>query len=519
MFKFRKSKSPKVCLPLAERCRRCSVCGDRGECVVQLQYAWKPLAHQISDIMVSTTNQSLWTDPQQGSVGMKKLTTSGISANHFADDRINEQEEVIDQSEVISLQKGSVRRKKLPSTRRRPTHTPDNSIMEELGATSQLAEPSPQPRSFRKKKLSSSRRRARQWANDSITDENEKKDGSNVKEKDSSEYSHDNRENDNTIAIESVQQDYELENQDDKECGIYINDIENRHENYSILTSQVMDSSNDSDKEKNHMQKKVYMNNDLINNMFAAKYNANKPNKPKSGQTLLKLMEKFSHLHSLQGIMQKKNKNNEVGNFVNNSNKKNKRPSVKVNKRHTKRSSTKSNSSVRSNSKISNQAEIIQTVEPLLSSNTSITYLNSTPPDSQSDTDNEDTLSNMENLRNAQIKMMMQILSQLYEKNLTRQDTELNHLRTHVQTHEKLMMQLVHLNMDLKADIDKLKYSHSLENESRTVNERLKTNEQPDNDMNLGNEFKTENENLNKTETLDNDLSSNRNSIEKDDIH
>ncbi|CAL4096814.1 unnamed protein product, partial [Meganyctiphanes norvegica] len=185
-------------------------------------------------------------------------------------------------------------------------------------------------------------------------------------------------------------------------------------------------------------------------------------------QTQLKLMEKFSHLHGLSGIMQMKNKEKEVEQIANEpkKNANNKIPSVKVYQRHAQRSSVQGNSAVRSKNKSANQEEIIITAEPLLSANQGIKHVNAKKPQyddtesgifDQSETDNETKTSNMKNQLNAPLQMMLHNLAQLYEEKLTRQETELEHLRRRVQKQEKLMKQLAHVTMDLKADLDKVK--------------------------------------------------------------
>ncbi|CAL4063021.1 unnamed protein product [Meganyctiphanes norvegica] len=330
--------------------------------------------------------------------------------------------------------------------------------------------------SVRKKKLSSSRRRAKLTSGDSITEEMEE-DRSTVKEDYSSTYCPDDRENNSSIVGESLPDDDEWENQDDNESDL--------HENGSVVSS---------DKDMSDIDKEILMHNSLIQNTpVIVRSNTVKPKKLTSSPTLLKLMEKVSNLHGLSGIMQMKNKDKEVRQDANDpkksSNKKNKRPSVRVYQRHIQRSSARSNSSSKSNNKTSNQEEIIITTEPLLSAKPSIKRVNSNQPKCEetesgifdtSDTDNEDATSKMEDQRNAQLQMMLHILAQLYEDKLTRQETELEHLRTRVQTQEKLMKQLVHVTMDLKTDLDKVKKDQKIAKEFKAVAEKLKKIEQTD---------------------------------------
>ncbi|CAL4079804.1 unnamed protein product, partial [Meganyctiphanes norvegica] len=333
-----------------------------------------------------------------------------------------------------------------------------------VAATTQLEVNAPQQSPVRKKKLSSSRRRAKLTTEDSITEE------STVKGDDSTTYCPDDQENNSSIVCESLPDDDEWENQDDNESGIHEEIVENQQE---------YESGSEPDKDMSDIDKEILMHNSLIcNTPVVVRCNTKKPKKLTSSPTLLKLMEKVSHIHGLSGIMHMKNKEKEESKVTNDqkkiSNKKNKRPSVKVYKKHAQRSSARSNSSVNSTNKTSNQEEIIITAEPLLSAKPSIKRANSKQPQcddtesgifDQYDTDNESTTSSMENQRNAQLQMMLHILAQLYEEKLTRQETEMEHLRTRVQTQEKLMKQLAHVTMDLKSDLDKVKKDQKLANE------------------------------------------------------
>ncbi|CAL4099765.1 unnamed protein product [Meganyctiphanes norvegica] len=350
-----------------------------------------------------------------------------------------------------------VRNKKLSSSSRRPKATAEDSITEKMeedhGSTVKI----------RKKKLSSSRRRDKLWAKNN--------NGVTVKEDESSNYCPNETENNSSIVDESLPDD-EGETTNDNDSGIPEDSVEKLKENECVVSSKSIESCVDSEKEMSDIEKEIFLNNDLNHNP-TVQSNTNKPKNLTRSPTVLKLMEKLSHLHILPGITQRTKKSKKK------SNKNKKRPSVRIYQGDNRLSSKQINSSVTSNKKVSNEEETIITTEPLLSDVPSILHANSNQSESEesgiydeSARDSEDTLSNMENLRNAQLQMMLRILSQLYDEKCSHQDTELEHLRTRVLSQDKLMKQLVNFTVDLKSDLDKLKnnqeFSHKLYNNQRS---------------------------------------------------
>ncbi|CAL4110189.1 unnamed protein product, partial [Meganyctiphanes norvegica] len=346
-----------------------------------------------------------------------------------------------------------VRNKKLSSSRRRTKPTAEDSINENMeeddGSTVKI----------RKKKLSSSRRRDKLWAKNT--------NGVTVKEDESSNYCPDETENNSSIVGESLPDD-DGETINDNGSGIHEDSVQKLKENECFVSSKSIESCVDSEKEMSDIEKEIFLNNDLNHNP-TVQSNTNKPKNLTRSPTVLKLMEKLSHLHILPGITQRTKKSKKK------SNKNKKRPSVRIYQGDNRLSLKQINSSVTSNKKVSNEEETIKTTEPLLSDVPSILHANSNQSESEesgiydeSARDSEDTLSNMENLRNAQLQMMLRILSQLYDEKCSHQDTELEHLRTRVISQDKLMKQLVHFTVDLKSDLDKLKnnqeFSHKLYN-------------------------------------------------------
>ncbi|CAL4221917.1 unnamed protein product, partial [Meganyctiphanes norvegica] len=165
----------------------------------------------------------------------------------------------------------------------------------------------------RKKKLSSStasRRRAKLTTDDIITEEMEE-DRRSVKEDESTTFYPDDKHNNSSSVGESLPDDEGWENQDDNESGIH-------EDNESVVSSQSMESGGKSDKELSDIDKEILMHNALLHSTpVIFRSNTIKSKKLTSRPTLLKLMEKVSHLHGLSGIMQMKHKDKEVKQVTN----------------------------------------------------------------------------------------------------------------------------------------------------------------------------------------------------------
>ncbi|CAL4062089.1 unnamed protein product [Meganyctiphanes norvegica] len=292
----------------------------------------------------------------------------------------------------------------------------------------------------------------------------------------------------------------EWESDNDNESGIYSMIRDNTQDNEGILSSDAMNSWGESDKEKINLDMKAGMQNAIIHKSPGIiQYNTNNSYKLASSPTIFKLLEKVSHLHGLPGNMQTNGKDNEVRNKSNEykkfSNKKNKRPSVKVYKRQIQNSSAQSNSFIFkvSNNKFLDQDEDSIEENPLLSTKPSMTYFTSKKTQceetdsgisDQSDINSELITSDVNDRHNDQLQKMIRTLAQLNGEKLTRQETEFEHLRRRMQTQENSMTQLVHVTSDLKSKLDKHKKNMNLVNEFKCVNGNAKQIEHLNKDLN-----------------------------------
>lgn len=59
--------------------------------------------------------------------------------------------------------------------------------------------------------------------------------------------------------------------------------------------------------------------------------------------------------------------------------------------------------------------------------------------------------------RNAQLQMILRLLAQLYEEKVSRQDTEIQNMKMRIQTQDKLMKQMAHVVLELKEEVYKVK--------------------------------------------------------------
>ncbi|CAL4174385.1 unnamed protein product, partial [Meganyctiphanes norvegica] len=286
------------------------------------------------------------------------------------------------------------------------------------------------------------------------------------------EYDTDNE--DSTSGMENLH-NTQRKNQNDNESRLY--EITENHQE----SSKAMESSRESNKEMSDKKREISMNNvSTQNKPGLVKYDSNKSNKSTGISTLFKLIEKLSHLHVRKCDIESKN----------NSKERNKRPLVKVYQRQRQLSSTHSNTSITSINKALNKEDRVITSDPLLAAKPSITCVNIKPLQykrsvsgesgffEESNTDSEVTTSGMENLYSTQQQAMLHSLAELYEKKMRHKEMELDHLQTYVQTQNEVMMQLVQVSMELKANLDNLKNKQKLEKKSKTLTEKLNNDEQ-----------------------------------------
>lgn len=253
---------------------------------------------------------------------------------------------------------------------------------------------------------------------------------------------------------------------DDTESGIHDDTFDTSTEEMSTLNIQsieeedkLMEENDDSTLETSSMVTTIAEESSKLSEGKAevvAKRQSKTPSKSSTRPTILRLLDKVSHLHGIPGnpLSGKAKKAAKAAKEPRAFEaKKARRPSVKV--YHNPPKARLSNR--RSKATQMDGAEepcIIVSLDPNASPTkvpaAAAEILVESQPSVQEQADPAA-------VRHAQLQMILRLLAQLYEEKVSRQDTEIQNLKTKLQTQDKLMRQMAQLVLGLKEEVTKLK--------------------------------------------------------------
>lgn len=195
-------------------------------------------------------------------------------------------------------------------------------------------------------------------------------------------------------------------------------------------------------------------------------------NKPKSAPTLLRLLEKVSHIHSVpfKAAEAKPKSKSKTKNFFSRDvetrcygSKKIKRPSVKVYNAPSRMSSRRSKSSQEEEPRFFvplEQPGLVPGAIPVPAAAAGAGDAAKGPHPGASRQPRKSLSGDTFESRHAHLQMVLRLLSQLYQDKVGRQDTEIKALKTRVQTQDKHLKKMATLLLQLRNDVTKLKSYH-----------------------------------------------------------
>lgn len=251
---------------------------------------------------------------------------------------------------------------------------------------------------------------------------------------------------------------------DDTESGIHDDTFDTSTDDTSTLNIQsieeedkLMEDNDDSTLETSSMVTTIAEESSKASReQSEAKRQSKTPSKGSSRPTILRLLDKMSHLHGIPGnpLASKAKKPaktpKEPRAF---ENKKARRPSVKVYHNPPK---------ARLSNRRSKATQMDGGEEPCIIVSLDPNAAPTKVPAAAAEILVESQPSVKEQadpaaVRHAQLQMILRLLAQLYEEKVSRQDTEIQNLKTKLQTQDKLMRQMAHLVLGLKEEVTKLK--------------------------------------------------------------
>ncbi|KAK7069308.1 hypothetical protein SK128_012748 [Halocaridina rubra] len=183
--------------------------------------------------------------------------------------------------------------------------------------------------------------------------------------------------------------------------------------------------------------------------------------KPKPAPTLLRLLEKVSHIHStpFKAIKPTKPELKKIHRRGSEpkvtATKKVKRPSVKVYGNPATRHSGRKAKAANEEDDLENQCVVVSVDHKPKEIPPPLKIPQEIPKYSKEFKD--EPCKDEAETRNAQLQMILRLLAQLYEERVTRQDTEIQNLKMRIQTQDKLMKQMAHVVLELKEEVSKMK--------------------------------------------------------------
>lgn len=197
-------------------------------------------------------------------------------------------------------------------------------------------------------------------------------------------------------------------------------------------------------------------------------------NKPKSAPTLLRLLEKVSHIHSVPfkaaDAKSKAKAKSKTKNFFSRDvetrcygSKKIKRPSVKVYNAPSRMSSRRSKSSQEEEPRFFvplEQPGLVPGAIPVPAAAVGPGEAGKGPHPGASRQPRKSLSGDTFESRHAHLQMVLRLLSQLYQDKVGRQDTEIKALKTRVQTQDKHLKKMATLLLQLREDVTRLKSYH-----------------------------------------------------------